>query len=136
MQMHTLSAATGKVLDALTRGLQVGAARRIDNSDGVYMAVHADRLTERQFSLAHYYQQNGDSVCDPDGVFLKSDAGWLPVSLQLCTGHYTVAIELEGDVPKGVRPKALRELCSFAAMWMRNVSAQQGGLARITQNIT
>ena len=134
--MQTLSRAAGHVLDALTQDLPVGTARTIDNSNGTYMALHVDRLTESTFSLAHYYGQNGDLVCDPDGVFLKTEAGWLPVTLQLCTGHYTVAVELDGnDKPTGYRPKALAELSSFAAMWLRNITQQQGGIARIRASI-
>jgi hypothetical protein len=95
--MRTLPKAASQVLDALTAGLQVGQSRKVDNSGGTYMAVHVDRLSERRYSLAHYYEQNGDLVCDPDGVFLKTDAGWLPVSLQLCTGHYTEAVQVDGD---------------------------------------
>ena len=134
--MKPLSKASGDVLDAVTAGLEVGAARTIDNSNGSYMALHVDRLTESTFSLAHYYGQNGDLVCDPDGVFLKTAAGWLPITLQLCTGHYTVAVELDGnDKPTGWRPRQYRELASFAAMWLRNVRDQQGGIARIRASV-
>ena len=130
--MKTLSQAAARVLDALTTGLPVGGARKIDNSNGAYMAVHVDRLTERTYSVAHYFKQNGDLVCDPDGVFLKTDAGWLPVTLQLSTGHFTVALELdENDKPTGWRPRQYRELASFAVMWLRNIDQQQGGLVQI-----
>jgi len=135
--MRTLSRATGRVLDAVTLNLQVGKARIIDNCAGAYMAVHVDRLSERRYSVAHYYTQNGDRVCDPDGVFLLTDAGWLPVSLQLCTGHYTEAVLMDGaDNAVGCRPAALRELSGFAAMWLRNIAEQQGGLARIVADIS
>lgn len=135
--MRLLGGKAAKVLDALTRGLAVGDARKIDNTDGTYMAVHVDRLTDRLFSVAHYYQQNGDQVCDPDGVFLKTDVGWLPVSLQLCTGHFTESVQVDGDdKPLSYRPKALQELISFTTMWMRNIASQQGGIIRIKATIT
>lgn len=136
--MNTLGKAAGKVLDALTAGLEVGDARRIDVSGGVYMVVHVDRLSDRTFSVAHYFSQNGDLVADPDGVFLRGEGGeWLPVSLQLCTGHYTAALELDAnDKPTGVRQRALRELVSFGRMWLRNIAQQQGGVAGIAANIT
>ena len=134
--MKPLAKMSGDVLDAVTAGLEVGAARTIDNSGGSYMALHVDRLTESTFSLAHYHGQNGDLVCDPDGVFLKTAAGWLPITLQLCTGHYTVAVELDGnDKPTGWRPRQYRELASFAAMWLRNVRDQQGGLTKIRASV-
>ena len=134
--MKPLSKASADVLDAVTAGLEVGAARTIDHSNGTFMALHVDRLTESTYSLAHYYGQNGDLVCDPDGVFLKTAAGWLPVSLQLCTGHFTVAVELDGnDRPTGWRPQQYRELSSFARMWLRNVREQQGGIAKIRASL-
>jgi hypothetical protein len=132
MNMKPLAKVTGDVLDALTAGLLVGAARKIDNTAGTYMAVHVDRLSQSSFSVAHYYEQNGDLVCDPDGVFLKTAAGWLPVTLQLCTGAYTRALELdEHDKPVKWNPGAYRELSGFAAMWLRNIKDQQRGLAAI-----
>ncbi len=131
--MKTLSQAAARVLDALTAGLAIGGARKVDNGGG-YMAVHVDRLSAATYSIAHYFQQNGDMVCDPDGVFLKTDVGWLPVTLQLSTGHYTVAIELDGnDKPTGWRPRQYKEISGFAAMWLRNVNQQQGGIDRIRQ---
>ena len=134
--MKPLTKASGDVLDAVTAGLDVGAARTIDNSNGTYMALHIDRLTDATFSLAHYYGQNGDLVCDPDGVFLKTSVGWFPITLQLCTGHFTVAIELDGnDKPTGWQPRQYRELSSFAAMWLRNVRDQQGGIAKIRASL-
>ena len=135
--MKPLAKTHGDVLDALTAGLNIGDARKVDN--GSYMAVHVDRLSDATFSIAHYFKQNGDSVCDPDGVFLRIQDGaghaWLPVSLQLATGHYTVALELDGnDKPTGWRPRQYKELTSFAAMWLRNIRDQQGGLAKIRDN--
>ena len=130
--MRTLSRTSSAVLDALTKGLAVGDARTVDNSDGAYMAVHVDRLSDNLYSVAHYYNQNGDRVCDPDGTFLKTCAGWLPVTLQLCTGHFTQAVQLDGrNQPTGYSPHALKELSSFASMWLNNIRNQQGGIARI-----
>ena len=135
--MKTLSQAAARVLDALTAGMPVGGARKIDNSNGACMAVHVDRLSERTYSVAHYFKQNGDLVCDPDGVFLKTDAGWLPVTVQLSTGHFTVALELDGnDKPTGWRPRQYKELAGFASMWLRNIDQQQGGIAGIRRAIT
>ena len=132
--MKPLPQAAGRVLDALTAGLAIGGARKVDGGGG-YMAVHVDRLSAGTYSIAHYFHQNGDMVCDPDGVFLKTEAGWLPVTLQLSTGHFTVALELDGnDKPTGWRPRHYKELASFAVMWLRNISQQQGGLDRIRQS--
>lgn len=121
--MRKLNKTTSRTLDRLTQGLEIGGARKVDT--GSYMPVHVDRLTENRYSVAHYYRQNGDSVCDPDGEFLKVEGGWLPVALQLCTGHYSRCLELEGDTVTGYRPGLLRELRSFCTTWMRNIRSQQ-----------
>ena len=135
--MRVLSLKSSALLEAVTAGLKVGEARVIDNTGGTYMPLHVDRIGEKTFALAHYYTQNGDRVCDPDGEFVKTEDGWLPTALQLCTGHYTRAVELDdNEKPVGVRPKALAELHGFAAMWLRNVESQQGGLAVIRRKIT
>ena len=70
--------------------------------------VHDPDMT---FELAH----------GPDGV---TSTLWLPVALQLCTGHYTEAVFRSDDGRVLVRPAALRDLRSFAAMWGRNLLAQ------------
>ncbi len=134
--MRVLSKTSAALLDAVTANLNIGQSRKIDNAPGTYMALHVDRVGPKTYSLAHYFQQNGDLVCDPDGVFVLTPNGWLPVALQLCTGHYTRALELgEDDQPTGVRPKALAELHEFAAMWLKNIASQQGGLAGIRVSI-
>lgn len=132
--MKPLAKTAGDTLDALTAGLSVGGARKIDNYPGSYMPVHVDRLSQATYSIAHYFEQNGDLVCDPDGVFLKTEAGWLPVTLQQNTGHYTIALELDGnDKPTGWRPRQYKDLASFAAMWLRNIRNQQGGLKALKE---
>ncbi len=135
--MRVLSKQSAAVLDAVTANLPVGEARVLDRSPGTYMALHVDRIGENTFALAHYFTQNGDRVCDPDGEFVKTPTGWLPTALQLCTGHYTRAVELDDrEVPTGYRPRALQELHSFAAMWLRNAAEQQGGLAAIRAELS
>jgi hypothetical protein len=135
--MKVLSKTAAALLDAVTANLDIGHSRKIDNASGTYMALHVDRIGPKTYSLAHYYQQNGDLVCDPDGVFVTTPRGWLPVALQLCTGHYTRALELgDDDQPMGVRPRAMAELMEFAAMWLKNAGSQQGGLAKIRDSIT
>ena len=131
--MKPLAKSEGEVLEALTHDLEIGAARKIDRS--TFMAVCVDRLSAQTFSIAHYFKQNGDLVCDPDAVYLRTEIGWFPVSLQLAMGHYARAVELDdGDKVTGWRPRQYKELASFATMWMRNIRSQQGGLAKIRES--
>lgn len=58
--MKTLGKAASRVLDQLVFGLAcVGDAKKIDNSTG-FMAVHVERVSNAQYSVAHYYEQNGE----------------------------------------------------------------------------
>lgn len=132
----TLDRRASQILDALTAGLPVGEARKIENSKG-YMAVHVERLSEWQFSIAHYGEANGDLVADPDVVFLRLRAKhgrtagvWTPVEItQGWVGRYTSVLEF--DDAGSVRVTDVynaRDIASFANDWMRNIESQQGVL--------
>ena len=114
--MFRCNQATAAVLDILTARLEPGESRKIDNSNGLFMPVYVEALGSNRFSVAHYYTQNGDMVADPDGEFFKTARGtWLAVALQQCTGHYTCALEFDGE-DDFVRhdKRAHRELSAFA----------------------
>ena len=122
----TLNKSASKVLDALTAGLAVGEGRKIGEEGGVYMQVSVGRLTGATFSVAHYYEQGGDLIPDPDMEFVKTAAGWLPVTCTLALGYFTRAMNLdENEQVESYSPRATRELVSFANMWMRNIKDQQ-----------
>jgi len=142
--MTPISKAAQKTFDALVADLPVGEERVIGKPGGAIQPLHVERLTEHTYSLAHYYEQNGDLVPDPDGEFWRGDDGRVyPVSLRQCTGLYTEAMVLmpppkcEVVGPPDVQlqvtahclaqidPRKQRELASFAAMWLRNIRWQQ-----------
>lgn len=128
--MRTISKTAAKTLEALTANLAVGEGRKIDNSEGSFMAVYVNRLSERTFSVSHYYEQNGDLCPDPDMVFVKvpHTGAWLPISITQWCGH-RVALELDAnDGITGFRPRALADMVSFTGTWMDNIKRQQGGL--------
>ena len=66
--MRTLDKKAAEIL----RGLRVLQTAKIDNSDGTYMPVHIELIdrTEKytHISLAHYGQQNGDAMRDPEMI--------------------------------------------------------------------
>ena len=70
------------VLDHLTEGLAVGDSRKVDRGTG-FMPVHVECLQRTAlgflYSIAHYYEQNGDLVADPDVVFVRTAEGWSPI---------------------------------------------------------
>jgi hypothetical protein len=89
-------------------------------------------------SVAHYYQQAGDAMRDPEMVFeVKPDedgplswktGDWGPVSFQQDNaGLYQEAAFVVDDGRVMVRPQLLRQLKAFARGWDRNIR-QQGFL--------
>ena len=88
-------------------------------------------------SVAHYGEQNGDAMRDPDMVFevypFDKDGArypatvwkWLPMSFQDdYMGTMQHAVYTDGQGRKMMRPKLVKELTAFAAVWDRNIRAQ------------
>jgi Domain of unknown function (DUF6908) len=94
-------------------------------------------------AVAHYYEQNGDAMRDPEIVFeVNPDAwktgDWCPVSYrQDNLDIYQEAVFLVDEGKPMIRPTLLRDLKSFARQWDRNIEQQgfvnaarpQGGVA-------
>jgi hypothetical protein len=74
-------------------------------------------------SVAHYYEQNGDLMRDPEMVFLANP--WFPVSFQQDGG---IPLCQEAVIFDGARvltrPKLFKQLKSFARTWNRNIGEQ------------
>jgi len=120
-----ISKTASAILDKLTADMEPGQSRHIGEKGGAIMQVVVERLTEGLYSVAHYYEQNGDLVADPDVEFYKAPTGaWLPVSIQQSWGHQQ-AIEFEDGQPARYYPRRVRDLCSFTTTWMKNIKFQQ-----------
>ena len=76
-------------------------------------------------SVAHYYEQGGDLMRDPEMTFLVALEGWLPVTFQQDGGMplYQEAIIFDGSRVL-TRPKLFRQLKSFARTWNKNIGEQ------------
>ncbi len=109
---------------------------KIDNAPGEFMYVSIEKLqsdvqiTSCKFdiySIAHYYEQNGDLCCDPDMTFAvcQSDPMFIyPMTFQnsIC---YRQGIFEDGGVWK-INEKEQADEVSFANMWLKNIKFQQG----------
>ncbi len=122
-----MSKKDSKILDKIFGEMEEGTSKRIDNSKS-YMYLSAERLADNLYSMAHYFEQNGDLVADPDIELLRTkDGKWYPVALQQSMGNYTRAIESydsEGNPTRGY-PMRYSELRSFLSMWLKNLKSQQ-----------
>jgi hypothetical protein len=131
--MKHLSIEGKKVMDILTYGITDFEARKIQNNPSKsIMAVHIEMINKIKqgpiYSVAHYYEQNGDLMKDPDMTFLRgADGEYYPLSYQQDgLGIYQDAIEWDdqGDI-KGFRAKMQADMVSFADEWMKNIKDQQ-----------
>ena len=86
---------------------------------------HYDRLVIERLgdliSVAHYFEQNGDPIADPD-VELHYPT-WTPTAItQAFFGYRSKFIERDGKT--FVDTRFHKDVSSFLAMWARNIQAQ------------
>jgi hypothetical protein len=76
-------------------------------------------------SVAHYGEQNGDLMRDPEIIFEIVAGQWHPVSIQMdYTGSYREAVFVGEDGKVYVRPAEVRDIQAFARSWDRNLKHQ------------
>lgn len=116
------------VFNQLIRDLTLGAALKLDAAKGTVMAVHVEQLTERHYSVAHYYEQNGDQMADPEMTFYRCEHGRVfPCSYQQDSlGIYRMGLEITDlGIVEGENPKEQADQADFANVWMKNIAEQQ-----------
>jgi len=144
--MKPVNKAGKEVLDrmyAMTK-LNGGYHLTIDNTDGTYMPVHVEIIGNCSIgdlvSVAHYYEQNGDMMRDPDMVFIYANGEgytgqWYPISFRQdgCMGvdQESVTFNDRGE-PSRIRRRQQAQHATFAGQWMRNIKCQQGLTAKAT----
>lgn len=118
-----------RILVRLTEGLDVGTSKKVDNG-GAFMAVHVEMHRwidgSVMVSVAHYFEQNGDLVPDPDVVFVRrADGMFAPISFQnsLVFNQPVCCLE-DGTIEVDAREQA--SIASFANTFLRNIGEQQG----------
>ena len=105
----------------------------IDNSGGAFMPVHVEKIGNMKpgelVSVAHYGEQNGDMMRDPDMVFLHSsaDGKFYPASFRndyLGVDQESIVWNCGADI-QGFRPRLQRDMAIFAGKWLENIRQQQ-----------
>ena len=81
--MRAISKKVQKVMDRIVELLGGKESLKLDNAPEAYMPLSVDRTGDNTFALAHYGEQNGDLMADPDMVFWRGpDGRYYPVSYQ------------------------------------------------------
>lgn len=85
------------------------------------MPVSVEHIGSDCLSVAHYGEQNGDLMRDPDMVFWKGpDSNWYPVSFRNdYVGTFQESVHFEEGRPSQFSPRMQRQ-------WMENIRQQQG----------
>lgn len=135
--MKSLTGTAHKVMELLVEGLNdVEAHQTIDNSKGTFMAVHVEFINKFNngivgdvFSVAHYYEQNGDMMRDPDVEFLRNGGKFYPIYFRQDGAggkdEEVLSFDDDGHV-QGYRKAMQADIASFCQIWMQNIKEQQG----------
>lgn len=107
---------------------------KIDNSNGTFMPLSFEHLHNKDlmgqeakvYAMAHYFEQNGDLVPDPDMTFIqlvKSPDIIYPASITTQFGHRQSLWKEDGGWRINRREQA--DQASFANQWLVNIRDQQ-----------
>ena len=78
-------------------------------------------------SIAHYGEQNGDLMADPEMTFTIMDGKYYPILFKNdYVGLYQEVFDYNEDgEPEAINTKLQSDLVAFANQWMRNIVSQQ-----------
>lgn len=126
--MKTLDRKAAEIL----RGLLALQTTVIDNTDGTYMPVHIEIIDRSEhynhISLAHYGEQNGDAMRDPEMIIAlhKESQQFIPYYYRndyMGVEQYSIKWTEKGVLPNS---RLQADHITFADQWLRNIAAQQG----------
>lgn len=125
---------TAKKIFTKIMGMMDNNYIKIDNSNGAFMSVSMEVVGQMQdgallISVAHYFEQNGDLMTDPEVIFIvKKDAHGttiLPVSIQHSFGGVIEGIKINNGEVAGYYPKQQKDIAVFCGQWFANIKQQQ-----------
>ena len=124
-----VSASAQKVIQQL-EAMMIDGYAKIDNANDVFMPVVVEQVGENQLSIAHYYEQNGDLMADPEIVFLKKEYSYGIEYYPIYERMSGIALDVELVTFENSKPKLISNLqkqtASFCTDWMRVIAMQQG----------
>lgn len=129
--MKKLNKKSTQTMNKMVEMLEDGYVK-IDNCNSAFMPVSVEQIFESNrykiFSVAHYFEQYGDLMADPEMCFIYSKA--LEIFFPSYYKQDNLGIEqesvlMEGDEIKGYRAKMQADHTEFANMWLGNIRNQQ-----------
>ena len=140
---HVISQQAEKVFrNAIARIPPGQTSVTIGEHGGAYMPLHVELIGKMKhgtplnqvaynlYSFAHYSEQNGDLMCDPDMVLEDIGLhGLIPTSYQqdyLGIFNQIYDVDEQTGLVRGVRLNLRQDLVKFANMWAKNLHEQQG----------
>lgn len=92
-----------------------------------FMPLVIETLSNRRISIAHYYEQNGDLIADPDVVCYVLDSDhWSPLSIQHPPPFgFCKAAEITEDGRISYNLRKQKDIGSFTSSWASNIRAQE-----------
>ncbi len=133
--MKKLNKKPALIFNALIHKMAGETAAKIDNTGETFMPVHIEKIgTDIEFvchdvdiySIAHYFEQNGDLVPDPDMTFAVSRANSLliwPLTYQDMYNYNEGIYINNGKWFINRRQQSFQQ--SFANKWLKNIKHQQ-----------
>jgi hypothetical protein len=125
-----LKTLTNKATEVFNKLINANTTKIQNNN--TFMAVHIEEIATcshgKIWSLAHYYEQNGDLMADPEMTFLvkNNHLEIYPLSYTLHSlGIYNDAVIFDNGEPKQYYRKMQADLAVFANMWLKNIKDQQ-----------
>ena len=111
---------------------QPGAHLRLENEP--YERLVIENVGRDRVSIAHYYEQNGDLIADPDIVFKTDALEWYPIEIQQpqimlmgrVMGGYQHFVNFgPDDQPISYNKEQQADCAHFAKQWAHNIREQR-----------
>ena len=85
-----------------------------------------ERTGEKLVSVAHYYEQHGRLMPDPEIVFFTGESGWIPLEITQVLGGQRVYAVVSSDGQELALINAVDQasLALFAEDWAHNIETQ------------
>lgn len=144
--MKSLTKTAQKVFAAAIARLGEGQHVKIDAAAGTYMALVVEQIGTTRYagpradgkpatvypvySFAHYGEQNGDAMRDPDVTMMRcpSTGDLYPITFRndwIGKSDEALVYDDNGYI-RGHRPKMQASITSFCTTWAANLKHQQG----------